>query len=426
MKAEIMPCLWEIRIAIEFLIISIRLGTPAIPYHIYFSSIPYYGITWPLNPDISQLPGANYPSYIELHKDYINFPTPGINGLKVTAAHEFHHAIQYGHNVNTDDYFFYEMTSTWMEEVLYPNINDYLYYLDGFFGTVSNTRFNSFSGFYPYANSLYLHMLESQYGRSIVRSIWDQIKQASGHNPFAMPAIRSVLTGYNTSWLESLGEYGRWLYYTGDRVLPDQFFKDGQYFPMINVGAFDKFEFNESLDIEVMTSMMANRYLEIYHVEGKILSIDGITGGLSESGYRPLTRDSDFLFHPFPQQITTDPIDADTLTLILTNSENDYVDFIVNLTLAARVDIKSIFPYPNPVNLTKLKAVRFRNVPPEADLYIYNTAGQRVAIIDSDGGGTIRSWFLKNESGKQVAAGIYLFVVSGEGLSQLGKFSIIR
>ncbi len=401
-------------------------GTPAVPYHIYFSSIPYYGITWPVDPDIPQLPGANYPSYIELHKNYVGYPTSDIDGLKVTAAHEFHHAIQFGYNVNPDDYFFYEMTSTWMEEVLYPNVNDYLYYLDEFFDTVSNTRFNSFEGYYPYANSLYLHMLESQYGRSIVRSIWDQIKQASGRNPYAMPAIRSVLKAYNTSWLESLAEYGLWLYYTGDRVLADQFFKDAPYFPMVSVKVADIFEFSESLNIDVMNSMISNRYLEIYPVQGKILSIDGIAGGVSETGFRPLTRHSYSIFHPLPQQITGEPVDTDTLTLILTNSGNDYVDFIINLSLTGTVDITSVFPFPNPVNLSNTNTARFRNVPPEADLYIYNTLGQRVARIDSDGGGTIRYWSLKNESGQKVAAGVYLFLVNGEGLSEIGKFSIIR
>jgi hypothetical protein len=313
-----------------------------------------------------------------------------------------------------------------MEEVVYPNINDYLFYLDEFFNTVSNERFNFFSGFYPYANSLYLQMLESQYGRNIVRSIWDQIKQANGRNPFAMPAIRSVLTLNNSSWLESLGEYGLWLYYTGDRVLTDQFFEDALYFPMVSVKAVDIFEFSESLDIEVMNSMISNRFLEIYNVQGKILNIDGIAGGVSETGFRPLTRHSYSIFHPLPQQITGEPVDTDTLTLILTNSENDYIDFIINLTLTGTVNITSVFPFPNPVNLTSTNAVRFRNVPPEADLYIYNTVGQRVAVIDSDDGGTIRSWSLKNESGKQVAAGVYLFLINGEGLSEIGKFAIIR
>ena len=55
----------------------------------------------------------------------------GVDVMKVTIAHEFFHAIQRAY-VNPkwleglDDLYFMELNSTWMEDVVYPDINDYL------------------------------------------------------------------------------------------------------------------------------------------------------------------------------------------------------------------------------------------------------------------------------------------------------------
>ena len=49
--------------------------------------------------------------------------------MKLTLAHEFFHAIQLAYrekNAGVDDYF-YEMMATWIEEVIVPNGNDYIY-----------------------------------------------------------------------------------------------------------------------------------------------------------------------------------------------------------------------------------------------------------------------------------------------------------
>ena len=124
-------------------------GNPVTLYNIYFGLLKdgfyeYYGLTVPID-DIPSIPGINYTSYMEVHKDFAGFPSEGLSGLKVTAAHEFHHAIQFCYNVRNGDKFFWEMTSTWIEDFIYPEINDYYQYLPYFFSSVSNTRFDIFN-----------------------------------------------------------------------------------------------------------------------------------------------------------------------------------------------------------------------------------------------------------------------------------------
>ena len=150
-------------------------GQPTSNYHVYFSDLPYYGITTGSGIDIPSLPGTNWTSYLELDNDYQEFYTKGLDGLRVTAAHEFHHAVQFGYNVRVQDFFFYEMTSTWLEDVLYDNINDYYDYLPTLFSNLGIRNFDDFS-LYAYGNCLYIHMLEKKFGKNIVRDIWNQIK----------------------------------------------------------------------------------------------------------------------------------------------------------------------------------------------------------------------------------------------------------
>jgi hypothetical protein len=396
-------------------------GQPAIPYHIYFSLIPYYGITRRSFVDIPSLPGTNNTSFIEVHPNYNGFPTPGLNGLRVTAAHEFHHAIQFGYNYRYEDVYFFEMTSTWLEEFIYPDINDYIFYLDDLFDNVSNTRFNLFSGFYPYANSLYLQMITSIHGPQIVTDFWNQIIQEP-----SVEALATVLEENNSSWFESLAEYGLWLYYTGNRSIQDQFFIDAPIFPQVRAYASDKIEFNNVFQDDIVTGLMSNRFLEIYGVGGKILNIGLASTATADGGFRSLTPHTYSILRPINQQITSEPVDSDTLTLIITNSEFEQLSYSLSITMGGDVDITSMFPFPNPAILTQSEQIRFQNIPPDADLYIFSSSGKRVAVVENQGGSYIRPWYLKNDDGEKVSTGIYVYLVQGNGLFKTGKFSVIR
>jgi len=398
-------------------------GNPAIPYHIYFTNHYKYGETTKVDTVQVNLPDTTFTSYIELDNNYSEyyFPTKGLDGLRVTAAHEFHHAIQLGYTYRVYDMYFREMTSTWMEEVLYPEIDDYINYLDYFFKVVSNSRFNFAGSTYPYANSLYLHMLEKHHGTSIVRSIWDMMKTEK-----SLSALISTLEQNNTTWFESLGEYGQWLYYTGDRSVSGKYFTDARFLPQITIKSEDNIEFDAAYVDDVNIEEIANRFLEFRDVRGKILDIQVIANDILESGFRIMTPHSNSDLYPVNNHITSDPIDSDQMVLAITNSEQNDILTTVDVVLSGTIDLTSIYPFPNPVYARDAAIIRFQNVPPEADLYIFSTSGKKVTRVENQGGSRVRSWYLKNDDGNQVAAGIYMFLVEGEGILKRGKFSIVR
>ena len=398
-------------------------GNPAIPYPIYFTNHFVYGVTWKGDIIDVNLPDTTFTSYIEIDNNFSEdyFPTKGLNGLKVTAAHEFHHAVQLGYNYRDEDIYFFEMTSTWMEEYLYPDINDYLYYLDYFFDVVSDSRFDLTNSTYPYANSIYLQMLETQHGASIIRSIWDKIKTEK-----SLSALIMALEENNSTWFESLGEYGLWLYYTGERSIPGKYFFDAPLFPQIMIKNEDKIEYDAAYVDDVNIGEIANRYLEFEEVRGKILDIQVIADDENDSGFRIMTPHSNSSLYPVNTQITSEPVDAEQMVLVITNAEKNNTLSTIHINLNGSIDLTTVYPFPNPVITKDAEIIRFQNVPPEAELHIYNTSGKQIARVENQGTSRVRSWYLINDDGQKVASGIYLFLVQGDNLLKTGKFSIVR
>ena len=82
----------------------------------------------------THLGGQKYTSFMVIDNDYSGYYSSGINGARVTLAHEFHHGIQMGNYIlRFEDTFFYEITSTAMEEFVYDSVNDYYAYMPSYF-----------------------------------------------------------------------------------------------------------------------------------------------------------------------------------------------------------------------------------------------------------------------------------------------------
>jgi hypothetical protein len=75
-------------------------------------------------------PGSKrYTAYTVINDDFNGFYTSGIDAARVTAAHEFVHAIHIGNYINRffeGDEFFYELSATAMEHFVFATIKDYL------------------------------------------------------------------------------------------------------------------------------------------------------------------------------------------------------------------------------------------------------------------------------------------------------------
>jgi hypothetical protein len=167
-----------------------------------------------------------YTSYIEIDNDFIgNYYTTGLDAAKVTIAHELHHVIQLGcYGYWPSDVWYYEVTSTAMEEFVYDDINDYYGLVDNYMDR-THKSINSNSGY----NLTILNLFFAQkYDMDFLKRVWEFIEQVS-----PLKAISNTLLEYGTSFNEAFNEFGVWTFFTGSRTQPAKYFEEAVYYPLI-------------------------------------------------------------------------------------------------------------------------------------------------------------------------------------------------
>lgn len=215
---------------------------------------------------------TRYVSYIEIDNNYYGFPTSGRDGLRVTSAHEYFHAIQMGYRFTPDgpkfwedEVFFYEISSTWMEDMVYDDINDYYYYLDNFFYSI-NKPFDTYDGSYEYGNCLWNHMLSKKYGAEIIVEIWEEIVDYP-----VLEAIDRTLMKHGSSFQNELIDYSIWNYFTGSRADTINYYEEGHYYDEVQVEVDQNFV--SDFTLKSQSAQLAYSYYRFYDPETNMTTV---------------------------------------------------------------------------------------------------------------------------------------------------------
>lgn len=166
-----------------------------------------YGLAFPTGSTTSS-------SYIQIDNNFTDniFQTRGLDGVRVTAAHEFFHAIQFAYYAPFDAAWWQELTATWMEDVIYDDVNDYYQYQTFFFQDPGKSLDDSpFVGLQPFAASVFGHHLQQVYGIDIVRDTWDSL---GARTPYDISNIDVALP---SGFASVLPRFAVWNYLTGSR-----------------------------------------------------------------------------------------------------------------------------------------------------------------------------------------------------------------
>lgn len=126
--------------------------------------------------------GSRRFSYLVLNNDFTGFPSPPLESMQATVAHEYNHVLQFGYDVLQDGWLF-ESSATWAEEQVYPRINDYLIFLPSF----ARQPEESLTGKSKvYGDVVFQHWLDSRYGPGLIEDEWSlSAKTKPKHNAAA-------------------------------------------------------------------------------------------------------------------------------------------------------------------------------------------------------------------------------------------------
>jgi hypothetical protein len=196
-------------------------------YYVYIISTDDYGATTPYTQIASSNNPARYYSYIDVNNDFQTLPTKGINGLKVTAAHEFHHAVQMGsYGYWMTEQYAYELTSTWFEDVVYPEVNDYFFYLPNYYsGFHGGLSFNT-SLYRGYERVVWPIFLAKRFSPSMMLDVWTRMRT----QPF-LESTDAALVSIGSNLQTAFSEFTYWNYYTADRADTVKYYSEGNHYP---------------------------------------------------------------------------------------------------------------------------------------------------------------------------------------------------
>ena len=411
-----------------------------------------YGITW-LEETVPGVVDA-YSCYIEVDNDFFGFKTTPLQALMVTSAHEYFHAVQVGYRYRDEDVFFMEMCSTWMEDFIYEQVNDYLQYINNFFKNINYPFYYTNKSWFEYGSCLWNHMITKKYGVELIRKVWELVPEQTAFN-----SIQQVLQQYDTTFKLELVSFGLWNYFTGSRANTISYYSEGDLYPEVN---FEK-EYDIGEETIILTDQMRKLSSIFYYsydtINGNNIGLIVTNFAIPNDNYLTTDRDSleitivsisdiqkrDSTFFRknnlvkltdnigirlsvnegkdwFAQAVVTDFNDNHEITqffppFFITEPEN-------------RNFINNVFPNPFIIDQNIPLIITYVVSDKKAgELAIYTSEGRLVTKDGFEGSNQsyrIFDWDGRDKNGNLVSSGIYIVLLRVGGFVDIKKIAIIR
>jgi hypothetical protein len=126
----------------------------------------------------------------------------------------------------------------------------------------------------------------------------------------------------------------------------------------------------------------------------------------------PLTYDDRYLFGT--ESASTDPVAVSTGLERIRVVPNPY---IVSSLFEEEFGASSREP---------LRQLKFNNLPPRCTITIFTLDGDRVTTINHEGTSGTVSWDLRGDGGREIASGVYIYLVQTDAGERIDRFAVIK
>jgi hypothetical protein len=412
--------------------------------------------------------------HITVDNDFADngFYTNGIDGLRVTLAHELYHALQFRYALPSGNEYFFESSATFMEEYFYPEVKDFYQYLPSFFNGIMTTPFNTDPAvFYSYGLVLYNIYLEQRFpnfpnNNPMLRQVWEHYGNSVNRRMHA--SLDHVLQQKNFSFAESLAEFHEWNYYTDQRANPQVSYKDGaDYYIRHHNGQRNESYVTtiipdtqivfatESITINVPRA--TPHYLRIVTRNPENYTLRAETGDLNDYD---LTWDVRVLqddatqsnYSKFPDQKTQyealwdldylGPAPKFTILATVTDPDKNMVagsgdNFPLTLHISTGdteliTDNRLDAPFPNPFLADGMSAATieyFLAKDSDVEIFIVSSTGREIWSEDLGHqftGANSTTWDGYDQDGKPAPSGVYICMLKTSAGREMQKMAVIR
>ncbi|MEG8946143.1 MXAN_6640 family putative metalloprotease [Rosettibacter firmus] len=397
-------------------------------YDIYIQNLTggLYGYT----ENETEIGNRIYTSYIVIDNDFSDTYTKGIDGAKVSVAHELHHAIQIGNYIlRNEDQFFHELTSTAMEEFVFDSINDYYSYMPSFF----NNPQRAFAYNDGYNLAIWDIFLKERFGFDIIKRSWELFR-----NERALNAMADAISEYGSSFKNEFALFGQWIFFTNYRTVPNKYFEEAENYPLIKPSLIMEF-IQPTTTVEINSEPVSSNYLVFINNSEAvpdtfvaIIANTDITQGVDSPGsklnLKYILSNQNFKGEKKIIDNYYSKIECDN-PFLLTES-NILNNRLINEGQISTTDIA--YAFPQPFMYSKDDFIYFpaeRTKSGYAELYVYSVnmdliySGEH-KIFSSDK--TVIKWNALNNDMKKLASGIYFYFVKSGDILNKGKFVVIN
>jgi len=408
-----------------------------------------YAYTWPEDKVTTTARPEDYTAYTVIDNNYSEsgYVTKGLDGLRVTVAHEFFHVVQLGYNwwhsnglsgSGQGDEYFLEWSSTWFEERAYPQTNDYVQYLNDFFYYPTRSLW---SEYYSYSLGPFLYFLTKTLGEeTLVRQIWEKIK-----TNYALQSLTAVIKEHGGDLTAFYNDFIRVCYYTGSRYDPDYSpFPDGPDFPELDFSDNCQGVLENSLQFQSAVNPFAAKPFLIsftgrHYVNLEITSEDNNQLVKSYLLDKPLLSDLHFQFSKETDIFIGETNPDDQLLIVLTNSNRDLaVAADLNLEVIENIyDISTqiLFIYANPFSFKSQEPLTVVFQIPDfikkISVNLYNLRGQKIFTkfpnpVDFSPGVNSLTLPAGEFKSRNVSSGVYILQLIIDGKIMNRKITILN
>ncbi len=383
-----------------------------------------YGATFILDSgQLATSPSGNYRfrSYVQTDDSFNSdiYATHGTDALRITIFHEFFHVIQfsgYGHPPNFDPpypnyIYFQEMSSVWMEWLSTPTVKDYLNYVALYLTTLDN-RFDQ-SPSDGYGQYIYFAYLTHWFNdTSIVQKIWEFYRDSSTD---PVTCIDEVLRrDYGSSFCEEYERFGAEIIQTGRRYSGESILPDAQVLPV---------------DTIPVTSLVIDSTWPIQTVGLVLQFFDAGVG--QDTCIEVIARDTN---RALLSNGTIEFMSLDTSASVVLDVPSAYCDTEICI-LPLSVTSPGLQVYPDPFFSDGASQAYIiastNNAPPiSVVLNIMDLSMNEIRSIKTAASpfrGTWNAvWDGRDDNGKLVGSGEYLYSLHVDGALKVGKIVVVR
>lgn len=412
-------------------------GTDAYEVYVEELSPRFYGQT----KFVSQIGSSpsRFTTFIEVDNDFKDFFSKGMAGLKVTAAHEYHHAVQLGsYGFWPSDVYMYEITSTWMEDVVYDEVNDYIQYLKSGSNTprgqfaYPDSSFTFFCASCPqselaYSRAIWGLFIGKRYGYEAMKSMWEHMRDVP-----SLTAIDRSLEPFGGDFRRAFLEFSVWNFHTGPNADTAMYYEEGREYPQIKMRRTSDF-FPPGVSIMDSLQGLSSLYLPVC-----LLSAPGdncnsasqmfiIVSNLSAENPRERRR--------FVYEMKSEPLGsfrqlAPGLFVHLDVSDPQEWSTWESIPTI----VVDVIPYPNPFILKTANVLAFRLpvvASTTANLSLFTSGMERVfsddvPIVSPRLSEQTVYWNGRDIHGDPVGTGIYFYHIIIDEKRYQGKFAVVR